>query len=221
MRVVPLSLRFAAAFATAALLHAAPLAAQAVPPNTAACLNPDEVELARLTNTYRQQLGLPAVPVSFSLSSVAQWHVWDLAANDPVGGVCNLHSWSGARPQTWQAVCYTSDHARAAQMWSKPRQITDGAYSSDGYEISAGAGGSITPSVALALWQASPAHRAVILNTSIWSNFPWGGMGVGLFQGYAVIWFGTIADPLGTMPACGTASVELRILNDGFEGASS
>lgn len=212
--------RLAAAFAAAALLHAATLSAQAVPPNTATCLNAEEVELARLANEYRQQHGLPAVPVSFSLSSVAQWHVWDLAANDPVGGVCNLHSWSNARPQTWQAVCYTSNHAQATQMWSKPRQITANAYSSDGYEISAGGGGGITPDLALALWQASAAHRAVILNTSIWSNYPWSAMGVGLFQGYAVIWFGTLADPLGTMPACGAGGAELRIFDHGFENAS-
>ena len=216
MPIVPVPVRVAVSFAVAALLHSAAAAAQAVPPNTGSCLDADEVELARLANAYRQQQGLPALPVSFSLSSVAQWHVWDLAANDPVGGGCNLHSWSNARPQTWQAVCYTSDHAQATQMWSKPRQITAHAYPSDGYEIAAGGNGSITPELALALWQGSAAHRAVLLNTSIWSNFPWGAMGVGLYQGNAVIWFGTLADPLGTMPACTTGG-GLRVYAHGFE----
>ena len=72
--------------------------AQAVPPNTASCLTPEATELAALANAYRQQNSLPAVPVSFSLASVAQWHVWDLRANAPNQGNCNLHSWSNARP---------------------------------------------------------------------------------------------------------------------------
>jgi uncharacterized protein YkwD len=213
---VRLPVRRSAAIAVAALMHSAAIGAQAVPANTASCLTAEEAELARLANAYRQQQGLPAVPVSFSLSSVAQWHVWDLAANDPVGGSCNLHSWSNARPQTWQAVCYTSDHAQAAQMWSKPRQVTANAYAGDGYEIAAGGSGTITPELALALWQNSPAHRAVILNTSIWSDLAWGAMGVGLQQGYAVVWFGTLADPLGTMPACAGAGMPL--FGHGFEG---
>lgn len=209
----------AAAFACAwaAALGPGATHAQAVPPNTAACLNANEVELARLVNDYRAQNGLPAVAVSFSLSSVAQWHVWDMAANDPVGGACNLHSWSNARPAQWQGMCYTADHAQAAQMWDKPRQITGGAYGSDGYEIAAGGGGSISPAQALSLWQGSSGHRAVILNTSIWSNFPWGGMGVGLFQGSAVVWFGTLSDPLGAMQPC-AAGAEVRIFAHGFEG---
>jgi uncharacterized protein YkwD len=217
MRFVSLPLRLAAACGGVALLHAASLAAQSVPPNTAACLSPDESELARLANQFRQQQGLHAVPVSFSLTSVAQWHVWDLATNDPVGGSCNLHSWSAARPQTWQAVCYTADHSQATQMWNKPRQVSGGAYYSDGYEIAAGGGGALTPELALALWQASPSHRAVLLNTGIWSNFPWSAMGVGLFQGYAVIWFGTLPDPLGTMSACDADDAE-RVYRHGFEG---
>lgn len=218
MQTASLSFRLAAACVAATLLQPASSSAQAVPTNTAACLNAEEVELARLTNEYRQQQGLPAVPVSFSLSAVAQWHVWDLAANDPVGGLCNLHSWSGARPALWQAVCYTSNHAQATQMWSKPRQITANAYWSDGYEIAAGGGGMITPEQALALWQASAAHRAVILNTSLWSDFPWNAMGIGLYQGYAVIWFGTLADPLGTMSACSSGGAELNVFGHGFEG---
>jgi uncharacterized protein YkwD len=200
-----------AACALPALLHA-----QAVPPNTANCLNADEAQLAALTNTYRQQNGLPALPVSFSLSSVAQWHVWDLRANDPVFGSCNLHSWSNARPALWQAMCYTANHAQAAQMWNKPRQITANAYNSEGYEIAAGGGGSITPAGALGLWQGSPGHDDVILNRNGWAGFPWGGMGVGLFQGYAVIWFGTLVDPLGSMSACGAGGGD-TVFSDGFE----
>lgn len=190
--------------------------AQAVPANTANCLTANEVELAQLTNAYRLQNSLPALPVSFSLSSVAQWHVWDLQANDPVFGSCNLHSWSNARPALWQAVCYTADHAQAQQMWNKPRQITANAYNSEGFEIAAFSSGTISPTQALNLWKSSPGHNNVILNRNIWAGFPFLAMGVGMFQGHATIWFGQLADPLGSMPACGSADPN-RVFAHGFE----
>lgn len=192
-----------------------PAVAQAVPSNTAVCLNADEAQLATLANEYRQQNGLAAIPVSFSLSSVSQWHVWDLRANAPNQGSCNLHSWSNARPAIWQAMCYTADHAQAAQMWNKPRQVTANVYNSNGYEISAFASPSITPAQALNLWKGSSGHNDVILNRSSWAGQTWRAMGVGLFQGYAVIWFGTLADPLGNMSACGSSAG--RVFANGFE----
>jgi hypothetical protein len=214
-----MTLRFVTRFGIVVLALAArvPLVhAQAVPPNTASCLSVAETELAALTNAYRQQNSLAALPVSFSLSSVAQWHVWDLHANSPDGGSCNLHSWSNARPALWQPMCYTADHAQAAQMWNKPRQVTANVYNANGYEIASGFGGSISASQALNLWKASPAHNAVILNSGIWAPFPWHAMGVGLHQGYAVIWFGELVDPLGTMAPCSASNPD-RVFGNGFE----
>jgi hypothetical protein len=150
---------------------------------------------------------------------VAQWHVWDMRANSPVttpSGVCNLHSWSNARPAQWQGMCYTSDHAQAAQMWDKPRQITGNVYTSEGYEIAAGGGGSISPTTAVNLWKNSSGPNTVMLNTGSWASLTWRGMGVGLFQGYAVVWFGSQTDPLGTMLPC-TASNPDRVFRHGFE----
>jgi hypothetical protein len=203
--------------ATALLLAAGAAGAGApIPPNTAQCLTPAEATLAQLVNTYRVQNGRAAVPVSFSLSSVAQWHVWDLQANNPVGGTCNLHSWSGGMPSLWTAVCYTPDHAQAAQMWNKPRQVTHDAYTASGYEIAYGASGfTATPQGALAAWQGSPGHNEVILNNGAWaSRNPWPAMGVGLFGGFAVVWFGDAADALGPMAPCGAAGT---IFAHGFE----
>jgi uncharacterized protein YkwD len=199
------------ALAALAGVDAARAQAVPVPSNTASCLTPAEASLAQLTNEYRQQNALPAIPVSFSLSAVAQWHVWDLRANAPVGGACNLHSWSNAMPALWQAMCYTADHAQAAQMWNKPRQVTANVYNSNGYEISAFNSAGMTAAGALNQWKGSPGHNAVILNQSPWNAFPWGAMGVGVFDDYAVIWFGTLADPLGVMASCG------GIFTSGFE----
>ena len=184
-----------------------------VPPNTAQCLNADEEELLRLANQYRQQNGLPAIAVSYWLSSVGQWHVWDLVANNPVVGNCNLHSWSGARPALWQAVCYTPDHAQAQQMWQKPTQLSAGTYTGTGYEIAAGSTGSLSPAAALALWQNSPGHNQVILNQGPWANLTWRAIGAGLSNGRAVIWFSDRADP-SSMAPCPTNGV---LFANGFE----
>lgn len=191
-------------------------AARAQYANTADCLNPQEATLVALVNQYRQQNGLPAVAASFSLSSVGQWHVWDLEVNDPSGGNCNLHSWSAARPVLWQPMCYTADHAQAAQMWNKPRQITGNVYNSNGYENAAWHSNAITAAGALQQWQNSPGHNQVILNQGAWAGQTWRAMGVGVSQHFAVLWFGTLTDPLGTMQVCGAVNPDV-LLRDGFE----
>lgn len=196
------------------LLAAAPAWAQYA--NTADCLNPQEAALADLVNDYRQQNGLARVPISFSLSSVGQWHVWDLESNGAWHDACNLHSWSNARPTLWDPMCYTADHTQAAQMWNKPRQITHGAYNSAGYENSAWSGGTITPGGALNMWMASAGHNQVILNLGMWSGQTWRAMGVGVSQHFAVLWFGNLADPLGTMRPCGTGGAAV-LFESGFE----
>lgn len=184
--------------------------------NTADCLNPQEAILADIVNDYRQENGLPRVAVSFSLASVGQWHVWDLEVNDPWHDACNLHSWSNARPALWDPVCYTGSLQAAAQMWNKPHQITDGAYNSYGYENAAWNSGTITAASALQGWKNSAGHNEVILNQNSWASHPWRAMGVGVSQHFAVLWFGELTDPLGTMLPCGATNPD-RLFGDGFE----
>jgi uncharacterized protein YkwD len=43
-------------------------------------------------------------------------------------------------------------------------------------------------------WKGSPGHNAVILNEGIWSDSNWKAIGVGIYKGYAVIWFGEEPD---------------------------
>ena len=74
------------------------------------------------------------------------------------------------------------------------REISRGAYGGNGYEISAGARGyAMTAAGALRQWQGSAAHNAVILQQDRWGE-PWQAMGVGIYGGYAVIWFGREPD---------------------------
>jgi uncharacterized protein YkwD len=152
--------------------------------------NPDGAELVELVNAYRAEHSLPAIPYSPSLSCVAVTHVHDMADYPADSGAgCNLHSWSDHG--SWTACCYTPDHAQAQCMWDKPRELTD--YPGNGYENAAAGAGS--PAAALAMWQGSSAHNDVILNQGMWAGMPWGAIGAGLYQGYAVLWFGQEADP--------------------------
>jgi uncharacterized protein YkwD len=145
--------------------------------------------LVALINKYRRDNGLPAVPVSRWLTYVAEYHVYDLETNSPAGGSCNLHSWSNQG--RWTPCCYTDDHARASCMWDKPRELSGGAYSGNGFEIATVTyGGQMTPEKALESWQGSPGHNDVILNRSTWADTRWQAMGVGISGHYAVVWFG-------------------------------
>jgi len=199
------------------LLPGLAVQAQSVPSNTGNCLNAQEAEVATLINAYRIANGLAPIAVSHSLSATGQWHAWDLTANNPVGGSCNMHSWSGTRPTQWNGVCYGSA-ASAAGMWNKPREISTNLYNSNGYEIAAADFGTITPAVALTTWQNSPLHSDVILNRGVWGGQVWRSMGVGLVAGYAVVWFGTLVDPAGTMAPCQSGGGPIdNVFDNGLE----
>lgn len=154
----------------------------------------DTTELVAAVNAYRVSQGLPAVTVSKSLTRVADAHVRDLELNAPHGGVCNLHSWSSNG--SWTPCCYTGDHAQAQCMWRKPREITGGVYTGNGYENAAGGGsGNLTTSAALNLWRGSQPHHDVILNRGVWANLTWRAIGAANSGRYAVLWFGEQVDP--------------------------
>ncbi|TVR03281.1 MAG: hypothetical protein EA398_05385 [Deltaproteobacteria bacterium] len=163
-----------------------------VPGDPYAMVSAAELELYELIMTYRAENGLPRVPLSPSLTRVAQLHVEDLNRHgaEVLSDECNLHSWSSQGP--WTACCYTRNHAQRTCMWNKPRELTD--YPGNGYEISVGTTGVMTPSWALQLWQSSEGHRNVILNVGDWSP-AWGAIGVGLDGRYGHVWFGREADP--------------------------
>lgn len=152
-----------------------------------------EWEIFQQINQYRAEKGLKPVPLSGSLTYVAQQHVLDLAENNPVSGRCNLHSWSSKG--SWSPCCYTEDHKRAACMWNKPRELTN--YPGEGYEIAYWTNEPLEPHAfatkALKVWKHSPGHNSVIINNYEWRSSDWKAMGVGYFKGYLVVWFG--ADP--------------------------
>lgn len=160
----------------------------------------EEYKLYKMINAYRQSKGLTHIPLSKSLTYVAQQHCNDLVNNKPdLKGNCNPHSWS--RTKKWVACCYTSDHKNAACAWSKPKELTN--YQGRGYEIACGSSDPIysdyvmTPKYALASWKKSPGHNALIVNSDIWKNHKWRAIGIGIYKGFAMVWFGKDKDPDG------------------------
>lgn len=171
------------------------LSGEGKPDFNAADIRPtaEELKLYDLIMRYRSGRGLISIPLSPSLSHVAQVHARDLTDNMPAKGNCNMHSWSDRG--AWTACCYTSDHRQASCMWNKPRELTS--YPGNGYEISHGAwGAAVSAETALRGWKSSPGHNAVIINEGMWSR-SWKAIGIGIYGNYAVVWFGHEDDPAG------------------------
>ncbi len=157
-------------------------------------LTKEEMQLYDMLMTYRKSKRLPAIPLSASLTHVAQTHVRDLAKHNPdAADKCNMHSWSDQGP--WSSCCYTRDHKQARCMWDKPKELTN--YQSNGYEISYTSSGDATPEKAMAAWKKSSGHNEVMVNKGIWKDDNWQAVGIGIFEGRACIWFGKEADSAG------------------------
>ncbi len=157
-------------------------------------VNRAEAELFRLINEYRKQKGLAPVPLSRNLTYVAKLHAQDLAENHPYGKRCNLHSWSDQG--IWSPCCYTEDHAEAACMWNKPSEVSN--YPGYGYEIAYWTNEPLSQvnfaKKALAGWKRSLPHNIVMVNQGAWHKKRWNAMGVGIYKGYACVWFGEEED---------------------------
>lgn len=167
-------------------------------------LSEKEMELFRLINEHRERQGLPTIANSRSLNKVARIHAIDLAENSPTasqdsrGLACSLHSWSDKG--LWKKVCYTNDHVHAEEMWDKPREITNFTYAGDGYENAYSTEGQeISPARVLEAWKARPSHIAIIDESGVWQGGNFHALGVGIYKNHAVIWVGSMVDPLGPM----------------------
>lgn len=168
------------------------------------CISVNEKALYDAVNEYRKQHRLKPIPISTSLTIVAQTHVRDLVENMPFDddGKCNPHSWSDKG--TWKACCYTGSDGEC--MWNKTRELTN--YDSDGYEIvmyvidESDPYEDVPAAYALQSWKDSPNHNNVILNKGMWKSSEWNAMGIGIYQSFAAIWFGTAPDPEGKPSVC-------------------
>lgn len=161
-----------------------------------AYITQEEQRLYQLVNAYRNEHGLPSIPLSRSLTAVAQTHVRDLQEHFQYGGRCNMHSWSNCG--IWSACCYTPDHAQAQHMWNKPSQLTP--YKDYGFENAYMCSGGADAEGSLEGWKHSSGHNAVILNLGKWNDTHWKSLGIAIYKNYAVLWFGKEPDPVRDKP---------------------
>ena len=183
-----------------------------------------ELRLYHQIMDYRAGLGLDPVPLSRSLTTTAGRHVADVRENfwaedraPPKGA--NLHSWSDAP--------YWEDHRKPEAMWEAPARLGTG-YNSAGYEIIAA--GQADATAALAAWQASPGHQAVLAQTGVWASVEFSAIGIGLDTGYQSnpyggrvysVWFGEAEDRAGAPPIVGTPRadrIEATAFDDRVQG---
>lgn len=172
------------------------------------CMNTEEVELVRLVNEYRVQNGRPALPAGLWLATTARWKIWDRINNpSAVNSSCGTHSWSTSPPAGvfWSGVCWTG--SQSTEMWVKPREISAGVYTGNGFELTADTGATQTAQDALNQWKGSPVHNAVILETGVWSGVGLRGMGTGVGSHFGILWFGDGVNAGGLAEGCQTDAV--------------
>ena len=77
-------------------------------------------------------------------------------------------------------------------MWNKPREIAN--YNGDGYEIAYYHSTEATALLALEGWKSSSGHNPLLINSGMWKEIAWKAIGIGIYNNYAVVWFGRIED---------------------------
>lgn len=167
---------------------------------TTVCLNEEEAKLYEMINDYRASKKLKPILFSAKLTAVAQMHAKDLMDNYDIESSkkCNPHSWS--KKGEWSSCCYTSDHKKAQCMWDKPKEIAG--YNSPGYEIAYYSSAGATAEEGLKGWKKSPSHNPLLINTGIWKDIDWGGLGIGIYGEYGVVWFGQLEDEQRSITVC-------------------
>jgi hypothetical protein len=149
-------------------------------------ISQDETILFNMINDIRRQGKMPLIPLSSDLCKVAHVHISDLLVSKPQEKGCSLHSWSSSGK--WTACCQTKDPSGVECMKAKPGEITT--YKGNGYELIYWGEETATPADASALWQQVEASLDMILCRGKWKGYQWKAMGVGLKEGYALLWLG-------------------------------
>ena len=159
----------------------------------------EELRLYHLITDYRSEQGLDPLPLSKALTATAGRHVLDSRENiwraglDLPDAANPLHSWSDA--------FYYDDGRDPSVMWDAPDRLGTG-YRGNGYEISAAGQGNVRE--ALAAWQSSPGHDAILTATDGWEDVRMRAIGIGVetapgpspYAGGPIVdvWFGDAAD---------------------------
>ncbi len=79
-------------------------------------------------------------------------------------------------------------------MWDKPKELTP--YKYRGYELAYYDPEGINPDSLMSFWLTIPQVQDMLLNRRAYKEKKWKAAGVGIQNGYAVIWFGQVKDKL-------------------------
>jgi hypothetical protein len=155
------------------------------------CISEEEFKLYTLINDYRVSLTLSPVPLSRSLSFVARQHAIDLSTHNPDTNTCNFHSWSDKG--NWAPCCFEKEVKDKSCMINKPGEITS--YPGYAYETVYWENKAANAEKAFNQWKETIAARALMTNFKEWENYHWNALGVAIYKGFAIAWFGEETDP--------------------------
>ncbi|MCF8333624.1 MAG: SPOR domain-containing protein, partial [Bacteroidales bacterium] len=142
------------------------------------------------------------VKLSHSLSYVADAHVKDLYLNFNPYGICGLYFWSeGGR---WKPCCPANKKEDLDCMYDKPYELTS--YRSKGHEVVYYRNKEENADSIFKNWQQDSLVRDFFLEKGVYQDKKWNAMGVAVFEGFASIWFGELADKQGTPLLCSDTS---------------
>ncbi|MFU8843676.1 MAG: SPOR domain-containing protein [Bacteroidales bacterium] len=170
------------------------------------CIHEEEYRLYEMINEYRKAMNLSEIPLSNSLSFVARTHALDLAENRPDTNTCNFHSWSDKGQ--WKACCFVGDIRDRSCMLNKPKEFT--LYPGVGYEVVYWESRDATAARAFDQWRETNASRSMITNFKEWEKRSWNALGVGIYKGFAIAWFGEKPDVEPRTTVCETGEVILN-----------
>jgi SPOR domain/Cysteine-rich secretory protein family len=174
------------------------------------CISEAEWRLHRMINEYRREYDLPPIPLSQSLCFVARTHVKDLYLNHPDKDPCNSHSWSDKGP--WKPFCYPGDEGKKGSVWDKPKELTK--YNSKGYEIVYWENNPVVIDSVISFWKSIDYFNSFLMNTGKWQGKRWNAIGIGIWENYAVAWFGEVPDPDGVPYVCGKEPIKTPATTD-------
>lgn len=170
------------------------------------CITQQEYRLYGMINEYRARLTLDPIPLSKSLCYVAKTHAADLSANFPMAEGCNMHSWSDKGD--WKAFCFPADQDRKNDVKDKAKELTS--YPGKAWEITFWDNTEIDLNVVMEFWRSIPYTANMMSNAGKWEDKTWKSMGVGIKEGYVLVWFGQSDDVEISTVLCETGE---KILN--------
>lgn len=164
------------------------------------CISDNEFRLYNQINKIRIDHDEEIIPLSRSLTYIAQLHVKDLNKYHPDTSICNFHSWSDNG--NWTACCYNSYIESEDCMLNKPKELTD--YPAKGYEMVLWDKIALNPDSLYSMLREIPVPADMICNSGNYDNMSWESVGIAIEGKYASIWFGRVKDREGTVEVCNT-----------------